>query len=354
MKPIRFARYIFWNFADVEDLWKFPYHTIKNDKFPFQFAISSQPLHLDIPSEYRHNQIIPFEKFLQNNRTTGFMIIQNDRILFEKYFFGYNKDSIFPSFSVTKAFISALTGIAIGEGAIKSTDQKVTEFLPWLARDRFQQISIEHLLNMRSGIRFNESYSNPFGDAAKFYYGLNLRKFVTHLKIEERPDLHYHYNSANPQILGFIIEAATRVKISKYLEEKIWKPLGMEQMGTWNIDSKKYDNVKMFGCLNATLRDFAKFGRLYLHNGQWNGKQIIPEELIRRSTSVINDSRDGDNYPFTYCWRVLDSGEAFFAKGVLGQYLFVNRPKNLIMLRFGKGYGGIDWADFFIELAKTL
>ncbi|MBP6978034.1 MAG: serine hydrolase [Bacteroidales bacterium] len=354
MEPIHLSRFIFWNFAGVDDLWRFPYHTIKKGKDPFYFEQSSQPVHLTVPDSYAAGRKISFEKFLQDNKTTCFLVIRDDRILYENYFSGYTADTIFPSFSVTKTIVSALTGIAIGDGIIKNTDQKVTEFLPWMKREGFQNISIEHLLNMRSGIRFNESYSNPFGEAAKFYYGLNLRKFVTQLKIKEPPDLNYHYNSANQQILGYIIEAATGMKISQYLEEKIWKIIGMEQDATWNTDSVKHDNIKMFGCLNATPRDFARFGRLYLQQGRWNGKQIIPAEWVMRSTSIINDSRDGDGYPFTYNWRVIDNGASFFAKGMLGQYIFVNRPKKLILLRFGKGYSGIDWANFCNMLTEVL
>ncbi len=354
MEPIHLSRFIFWNFAGVDDLWRFPYHTIEKGEETFRFEQSPSPVQLTVPGFYVRKDRISFERFLEDHKTTCFLVIRNDQILYEKYFSGYTADMIFPSFSVTKTFVSTLTGIAISEGFLKSTDQKVTEFLPWLTRDGFQNISIEHLLNMRSGIRYNESYSNPFGGAAKFYYGTDLLKYVTQLKIKEQPDLHYHYNSANQQILGFILEAATGKKISKYLEEKIWKPLGMEHNATWNIDSEKHDQVKMFGCLNATPRDFAKFGRLYLNNGQWNGKQIIPEEWIKRSTSIMNDSRDGDGYPFTYNWRVPENGAWFFAKGMLGQYIVVNRPKNLIMLRFGKKYSGIDWADFCNRLAASL
>ncbi|HNS17539.1 MAG TPA: serine hydrolase domain-containing protein [Bacteroidales bacterium] len=354
MEPIHLSRFIFWNFAGVDDLWRFPYHRIEKGTASFHFKDSPQPVHLSVPDSYPTRDGMPFEKFLQNHKTTCFLIIRDDSIIYEKYFYGYTAETIFPSFSVTKTFVSALTGIAIGEGIIKSTDQKVTDFLPWMKRDGFQHISIEHLLNMRSGIRFNESYSNPFGDAAQFYYGTNLRKYVRHLKIKEPPGLRYHYNSANQQILGYILEAATGKRISKYLEEKLWKPLGMEQNATWNTDSEKHDDIKMFGCLNATPRDFARFGRLYLKNGLWNGKQIIPQEWIIRSTRVINDSLDGDGYPFTYNWRVLDDGASFFAKGMLGQYIFVNRPKNLILLRFGKAYSGIDWANFCNRLTEML
>lgn len=354
MFPIHYTRYIFWNFADVNDLWRFPYHVIKKGDDAFRFEVSPRMAPLRVPAGFGDQKRDSLNEFLHHHKTLCFLVIQDDRIIYEKYFDGYTPEIIFPSFSVTKSFVSALTGIAIGEQKITGTDQKVTDFLPWIEQSGFQHVAIEHLLNMRSGIRFNESYSNPFGDAARFYYGIDLKKFVSKLKIKEPPDLRYHYNSGNQQLLGFIIEEATKMKISGYLEQKLWQPLGMEHDATWNIDSEKHDNVKMFGCLNATPRDFAKFGRLYLNQGNWNGRQIIPREWIRRSTSIINDSRDQDGYPFTYNWRVLQGEESFFAKGLLGQYIFINRPKKLIMLRFGRKYGGIDWADFFDQMSQML
>ncbi len=139
------------------------------------------------------------------------------------------------------------------------------------------------------------------------------------------------------------------MKINKYLEQKIWQPIGMESDASWSIDSEKNQTIKAFCCINAVARDFARFGRLYLKKGNWNGKQVVPEKWVIRSTSIINDSRDSQGYPYTYQWRVLENG-AFFAKGILGQYIFVYPEKNLVFVRMGKDYADIDWADLFVEL----
>jgi CubicO group peptidase (beta-lactamase class C family) len=280
-------------------------------------------------------------------------VVRNDSLLYESYFSDYDETSVFTSFSVAKAFVSALVGIAIDEGYIYSTGQSITFFLKELQSPEFDKITIEDLLNMRSGIDFYEGYSSPFADMPKYYYGTNLKKYITHLTVKEPPDLHYDYISVNTLLLSLIVERATNTKLNKYLELKIWQPLGMEAEASWSVDSKEHNTIKSFCCINALARDFAKFGSLYLKQGNWFGKQIVPEKWVIRSTSIINDSRDSQDYPYTYQWRVLENG-CFFAKGILGQYIFVDPHKNLVFVRLGKNYGDVDWADFCLELSNQL
>ncbi|MCK4678652.1 MAG: serine hydrolase [Bacteroidales bacterium] len=350
------SRYVTWNFADVKDHYRFPYETITNKPPVFLFTEADNAPALSLPNKYVSKNCKEVEIFLQQHKTTAFLIIRNDTNLFEKYFEGYHKDSILPSFSVVKSVVSALTGIAINECFIESVKQPITDFFPELANhdNRFSNITIENLLNMRSGIKYNEGYFNPFADMAKFYYGTNLKKYTLDAQISEKPGQRYDYISVNTQLLALIIEKATEMPLNVFFEDKIWKPLGMENKATWNYDSEEHHTIKAFCCLNGCARDFARFGRLYLNYGIWRGEPVVPGEWVRRSTSIMNDSRDSQNYPYTYNWRVLDDQEAFFAKGILGQYVYVDRKKNLIFIRFGKGYAGIDWVDFFRELSEQL
>jgi CubicO group peptidase (beta-lactamase class C family) len=344
------GRYFYWNVADLDDYKKFPAFDIKASSHPFRFAESAEQVKINLPSSYDPaNKYGKFEDFLEDKGTVAFLVIQDDTIRYEKYFAGYTKKSILPSFSITKAFVSALTGIAVSEGKIKSTDQPVTDFLNGFKNPGFEKITIEHLLNMRSGIRFNEDYYNPFGDIAKFYYGTNLEKYTIHLRIKEPPGLHYDYISANVQILGMIVEKATGEKIAGYLEKKIWDRVGMEYDASWNYDSRGHRMTKFFGCLNGRALDFAKFGRLYLNGGNWEGDQVLPAGWVKKSTSIINDSRDSQGYPYTYGWRILED-RSFFAKGILGQYIYVDPSRKLIMLRFGKKYADIDWVKLFRDI----
>ncbi|MFC1733368.1 serine hydrolase domain-containing protein [candidate division KSB1 bacterium] len=354
LTPAYVGRFIYWNIADINDYKKFPKVEIQNGAEKFQFYKNHVNFQFEIPHEFiSDKEYNSFETYLKKTETLVYLVIKNDTIIYEQYFNDYNESTLHTSFSVTKSFISALLGIAIGEGAIKDLDQPVTDYYKDLKDPGFSKIRIKDLLTMRSGIKFNESYINPFGTVAKFYYGRNLTKYVRNLKIESPPDQTYNYAAANTQLLSFIIEKATHQKISDYLQEKIWKSIGMEHNAQWNMDSKKHNNIKAFCCLTATVRDFAKFGRLYLNNGNWNGKQIIPEKWIRDTRTVTNDSRDSQNYPYTYQWRSTIN-DALFAKGILGQSLYIDYKNNMIFLRLGKGGGEIDWPEFAHQLTGQL
>ena len=350
------GRYFYWNFADVRDYKKFPSVPVDKSDTPFHFQTGGEQRRIELPEKYqKKDKPQNLAKFLDDHKTLAFLVIRNDTILMEKYFSGYDESSVIPSFSVSKVFVSALTGTAIDEEAIGSVNDPVTNYLPELLNNdpRFADITIEHLLNMRSGIRFNEGYANPFADMAKYYYGRHLKKYISKLRIERPPGEVYKYISVNTLLLAMIIENATGRQLNEYLSEKIWQPLGMEFDATWSTDRAKDGQIKAFCCINARARDFAKFGRLYVNGGKWNGKQVVPEDWVDKSLFIANDSRDSQGYPYHYQWRVLKNGSAF-AKGVLGQYIYIHPEKELIIVRMGKKSAGVVWAEFFEEVSKTL
>ena len=215
----------------------------------------------------------------------------------------------------------------------------------------FDKVTILHLLQMTSGLKFNEGYFNPFGEVATFYYGTNLRRAISKLKLKEEPGTHFDYVSGNPEILGLILERALKDKtISEYFQEKLWAPLGMEYDASWSIDRKKNGLEKTFCCVNARARDFAKIGRLYLNKGSYNGKQIVSENWVNESTKV--DSREGSAWYYQYQWWLPTTSGDFMAEGILGQFVYVNPSKNLIIVRLGKKYGDVSWSKVFVGLAE--
>jgi len=347
------ARFFYWNYADINDWKKFPYLLVEKGENTFYFAENAHPFTPALPLPFQNEQ--GFDAFLDDHKTAAFLIIRNDTILYEKYFEGFSDTSILPSFSVSKAYVSILTGIAIDEDYIKSTNDAIVRYIPELLENdpRFEKIRIEDLLNMRSGIKYNEGYSNPFAEMPKYYYGKHLAHYITKLKIDGPPDEEYDYISVNTLLLGMAIERSTGKRLNQYLTEKIWRRIGMEFDANWNIDSKKHGQIKHFCCINARTRDFAKFGRLILNNGKWNGEQIIPESWVKRTESVLNDSKDSQNYNYTYQWRVKDDG-AIFAKGILGQFIYVDPVKNVIIVRLGKSADDVVWAEFFEKICETL
>ncbi|HTX87641.1 MAG TPA: serine hydrolase [Bacteroidales bacterium] len=346
------ARYVFWNYADVGDAVKFPSVPVKNDPAHPSPIPSVPSRNLDVPRGFNDTASpLPFREFLEKNYTLSFLVVRNDTLIYSYYRTGYDSASLLPSFSVAKSFVSALTGIALAEGYLKNVRQTVTDLLPEIRDPGFRKVTIQDLLTMRSGIRFNEGYTDPFSEMAKFYYGLNLRKYTLKLKTRIPPDSLYEYQSGNAEILGMILERVTGRSLAAYLEEKIWIPMGMEGEATWNTDSKKHMEIKSFCCINARAVDFAKFGMLYLHQGYWNGMPVVPEKWVKESLMIRNDSRDSQGYPYGYMWRTLEDG-SFFAKGILGQYIFVDPARRLVIVHCGMKAGNVNWVEFFRSLAR--
>ena len=344
------GRYITWNTADIKDHLRFPAYNIPPSPSPYHFSVADSQLAPSIPDTMKDaSRYSSFDELLEKNHTLSFIVIRNDSILYEKYFNGAGAETRMTGFSVAKSFVSALAGIAAGEGYF-STAQPVTDFLSGFRHKGFDKVTINNLLNMRSGIRFSETYYNPFGHAARFYYGRNLERYAYGLRVAKEPGTKYHYNSANPLILAMIIEKTTGKKFTDYFGEKLWSRIGTEYEASWNYDSRKHGMVKAFCCINASSRDFARFGRLYLNGGNWEGEQVIPADWVDHSMRIHNDSRDSEDYPYTYYWRVLENGRVF-AKGILGQYIFLDPDKKIIIVRFGSKRGHVHWSKLIEAVA---
>jgi len=312
---------------------------------------------------------------LPPTHTAAFLVIRNDSILYEKYFDGFTKDDILPSNSVAKSFTGTLVRIANNEGKIRSLDEPIGNYIAELPKrdSNFKKISIQHLLDMRSGLDFNEGRYDLHDDAIRYGLRRNMKKYLLKIKIAEPPG-RFKYQSVNTQLLGLIIERATGKKLSAYLEEKIWKPLGMEHNATWNVDSKKRKRELASAGLNAVPRDFAKFGQLYLNTGSWQDHQILDEEWVNTIASIDTMSKYG-GYKNHWWSRTMyhvfeDSTEAvsfkeetsnsvslrrvgndyrvnyrtnaFSAIGFLNQYIYVNPKKKVVIVRIGKR-----WANSF-------
>lgn len=347
------GRMLVYNVSDVNDYKKSPQLCIAHPEKSFHFQQAKQPLILDsalYPSALINEETMTnFERLFAETKTTSFLIIRNDTILFEQYFEGTDESSLMTSFSVNKSFISALVGIAIAEGKIGSEQDSITKYLEF-DNPGFGKITIKHLLDMRSGIKFNENYFNPLAPIGKYYYGNHLKRFVKKLKVNQDPGT-YEYISVNTLLLGMIIEKATGITLDQYYQEKLWQPLGMEFDATLNIDSKKGNQVKAYCGLNACSRDYAKFGRLYLMGGNWNGQQIVPVEWVKASIKPAYETRSSVYYQNQ--WRTDNQGN-FFAQGLLGQFIFVNPKTKVIIVRTGKKSGIPNWPSVMEYLSSRL
>ncbi len=368
--PTYVFRLLRWGVADVGDYQRFPGRQLEASLTPFSFRQGLDEAR--IQGLFDAAGQADLDTVLAETGTQAFLVIQDDTILYERYLNGATRDSIVTSFSMAKSFTSALIGIAISEGHITSVDDRITHYLPELAtRDpRFAAITIRDLLRMSSGIRYKEF---PFlnGDDAKTYYYPDLRQLALHdTQIVDTPGAKLLYNNYHPLLLGLILERATGVPVSTYLQEKIWKPIGMEFDGSWSLDSVSSNFEKMESGINGRAIDFAKFGRLFLNRGNWNGTQVIPAEWVTESTRPdVSPPSQGyyDGMPmlkeragyYQYLWWGWRRGEQsydFAAIGNYGQYIYVAPDKQLIIVRHGERYGMsmADWTEIFYTVASAI
>jgi len=350
------GRTIIYNFADVNDYKKFPQVPVLHDKSPFTFY-KGKTLHLDTSflnkSYITDDKITDLESLFKRTKTTAFLIIRNDSILYERYFYGYDSSSLFTSFSMAKSLVSLLVGIAWGEGKIASLDDPITKYVPYL-RPELQKVTLQHLLDMESGIKFNENFYNPFSQTAKYYYGRHLKKFVRELSLGKDPGTEFEYRNVNTLLLSLALENVTGMKTFKYLEQKLWSQIGTEHDATVNIDSKKDSTFKAYTGFNATARDYAKVGRLLLHHGKCHGKQVIPEPYVEKllNPGTAKQVQKSLYYYKNHWWY--DSYGNIAAHGFLGQFVVVYPRKNIIMVRLGKMNGGVEWVQLMTSMVKRL
>jgi CubicO group peptidase (beta-lactamase class C family) len=312
-----------------------------------------------------YNRIVypdTLDKKLTQYKTIAVAVIRNDSLLFEKYWPGYNDSSKTASFSVAKSITSLLVGAALKEGKIRSVDQPVSDFIPEFREGLKAKLTIKHLLTMSSGSNWDESYSNPFSVTTEAYYGKDLYKTATSIKITKEPGTYHYYQSGNTQLLGLIVEKATGKSLSAYASEKIWRPVGAEHPALWSTD-KKNGNEKAYCCFNSNVRDFARIGQLMLDSGRWKGATIIDPDYWKASITpcrIKDEYGQPSNYYGYHWWILPEHQDIFYAWGILGQYVVVIPSKKLVIVRLGKESAGLrtpnsaeivywltDWANEF-------
>lgn len=351
------ARYILLNTVDITDYQVFPSREIQNAPPTFHFSSAGNDTALEhsLPSTLKRSPVETLDQFLAHNGTAVFLLIRRGQLLFERYYNGYEHDTICTSFSTAKSFVSALVGIAVHEKLIGSLDDPLTKYIPEASAPFWQEISLRHLVSMSSGLKYREGGFLPWDDDPRTYYSPNLRRLALSAQKSEAPGTSFRYNNYNLIFLGMILERATAGSVSAYLQEKIWKPLGMEFPASWSLDSVESGMEKMESGLNARAIDFAKFGQLYLQRGEWNGKQIIPESWVIESTTI---AKDAIWKHYKYLWWLARSGQGrFMAAGNLGQFIFVAPDKDCVIVRFGRGKPGnwrMVYPQLFNALAETL
>ncbi len=326
------------NFRDMKSM--FDYRMIHRGTEVARFQRRERTLPETFPYEGRR---INVNDFLESAWTTGLIIIKKDTILHESYYRGNTDSSLCISWSVGKSFVSALVGLAVADGKIKSIRDPVTKYVPVLASSGYNGIPIKDLLNMSSGIRFNEDYGDFHSDINRMGRTLALRTsmqdFILTLKNERPPGKFRHYVSMDTQVLGMLVRNATGMTLSDNLEKNIWQKAGMESDAYWLIDSTGMELA--FGTLNVTLRDFARFGVIYRDGGRILGRQIIPAAWVKASVNPdAPHLKPGKNpgsdtvFGYGYQWWIppLPDGD-FMAIGVYNQFIYINQRRGIVIAK---------------------
>jgi CubicO group peptidase (beta-lactamase class C family) len=284
--------------------------------------------------------------------TKAFIVIRDDAVVYEGYFNGSSRDAIDTSFSIAKSVTSTLVGIAIDEGKIGSVNDPVINYLPELRGRGLDSMTIRDLLVMSSGIPF--SMTSPFfgaySDDSRSYYDPDLRHVLLNLRAGDEPvGAFFRYSDYLPLLEGLILERATGEHVAQYLQEKVWQPMGMEYPASYALDSTKDGLEKTNSDLEARAIDFARFGEMMLHQGQWNGKQIVSARWVSEATTPDpTDRRVWKTSPFwpqvggyyKYHWWGLNNPDGtydYFGLGKDGQVLYISPATHTVVVRLGAG-----------------
>jgi CubicO group peptidase (beta-lactamase class C family) len=331
------------NFRNMGNI--FPSKLIRSSKTPYHFKEKLHDLNIFYEFNNKRNRM---SELLRRTETNGIVVLKNNTIVYEKYFQGNTHLDKNTSWSLAKSFTSALVGIAITDGHVSSVNDLVTKYLPELKQSGYRNVPIKHILQMSSGVNFSENYDEPSSDINEllpklFLQMKSIKQVVRDFPSERRSGESFHYMSLDAQILGLLVERATGQSISTYFENKLWNPLGAEADAFWLTDNHKTELT--FCCVNAILRDYAKFGLLYLNNGYFNGKQIVPQAWVKES--VIPDSpylkagvtsEEYGRWGYQYQWWIPIGSEGdYSAVGVWGQYIYINPQANLVIVKASSG-----------------
>lgn len=324
---------ILHNFSHMDEI--FLSKPIKRDGPVFNFG---QAPH-DLPENFIYRgETVSTDEFLQRRATTALLVIKDDNINYEKYYQGTTGQDLRISWSMAKSFTVTLFGIAVEKGLI-DINAPVEKYLPEMKGSGYEGVPVRDVLQMSSGVLWNEDYADFYSDINRMgrilAIGGSLDDFTTTLTRETKSGQKFHYVSMDTHIISMIARRVTGKSLIAQVEEHIWSKIGMEADAYWITDSN--DAEFALGGLNVRTRDFARFGRLYLNQGNWNGEQIVPKSWITAATSAASahNTPGPDKFGYGYQWWLAPDARPgeFFAVGVYGQFIYINQPENIIIVK---------------------
>jgi CubicO group peptidase (beta-lactamase class C family) len=325
----------------------FPFNEIAASSAPVRFAADLRPL----PERFSfENQARPLKDYFDKTVTTGVVVVREGKLVHENYFHGAHERSRFTSWSIAKSFVATLVGVAMQEGKIGSLDDPLGKYIPELAGDVYETVTIRAAMLMSSGVLFDETYDNKLSDINKFYYKVFIfgqssdRAMLGYSKVREPMNL-FSYIGSDTQMLSWLLRTVYGQSLAQIVQQKLWQPLGMEHAAYWSTDQRGGREIG-FCCLNATARDFAKLGQLYLQDGMWNGVRLLPDGFVKMATRPnFRWQEAGFDSPLTnpimkglrgygmQFWVPRDADGEYYGSGVWGQTLWIDEKTKSVVVR---------------------
>jgi CubicO group peptidase (beta-lactamase class C family) len=321
---------LFWNQAQRDAGFRMI------DRIPFvieSHTVAHGDTARDLPEGEPLDLGLDLDAYLAANRTAGLVILQDGKVRLERYEMGFRPDGRWTSFSVAKSLTSTLVGAAVKDGAIRSLDDPVSDYIGELKGSAYDSVTVRQVLTMTSGIDWNEDYSDPQSDVARFDQqeadpGRSaLATYMAGLGRAHPAGEVWNYSTGETNLIGVLVSRATGRDLSGYLSEKIWAPYGMAQDATWLLGN---DGHEISGCcIQASVRDFARFGQFMLEGGKAGGQDVLPEGWVEAATVTQADiGSPGEGYG--YQWWTWDDG-SYQADGIFGQGIFIDPNRNLVI-----------------------
>lgn len=327
------------NFANLKNL------------VPVSEMVSMEPVQewrvgssISIPETFEVNGISKsVSALLERTSTTALLLIRDGEIRYENYWKTGGVDVQWISMSVAKSFVSALIGLLVADGKIRSIDDSITDYINVAPGSAYDGVSIRNILLMSSGARWSEDYSDPSSDARMLMQAMageggDLNDFVSNMHKELEPGSVCRYNSGDTQVLGMLIRSASGKTATKFMQERLMGPLGFEQPGYWLTDVD--GNEAVFAGLNLVPRDFARLGQLYCDGGSFNGVQILDPNWVKDSVRVTADQCALPEEPgqpvisYGYQWWIPDvPAGSFTAIGVYNQFVYVEPASKTVIVK---------------------
>lgn len=320
----------------------FPTRTIKAGTKPLDLPKADKQL-TNVKFKYEEKDYDLYD-FVALDNITAMLVIKDGKIAFETYQRGNTEKTRWMSMSVAKSISSTLAGIAIKDGLIKGLDAQVVDYVPELKGSAYDGVSVRDVLMMSSGVKWNETYTDPNSDRRALLKAQISQKprsaveLMAKLPRAAEPGTLNTYSTGETQILGEIVRGAVKKPLADYLSEKIWAPFGMETDASWWLDSP--DGVEIGGSgISATLRDYGRFGLFFMNNGVIDGKSILPEGWVKEATTP-KTLKGGKKLDYGYMWWTawtepsIKDG-AFSAIGIQGQNIYIDPAEKVVIVTFG-------------------